>query len=103
MKKTNGNYFTIPNDIFKLDIDAKDFFVYCYLKKCAGMSGKCFPSIKTIAKATHMSPTTVKKATNKLVDEGLIDVTARYDGVGRLSNLYTINKIWPSPPSSNGM
>ena len=57
------------------------------------MSGKCFPSLKTIGKACNLSPVTTKKATTVLEDVGLIDITHRYDGKGQLSNLYTILKI----------
>lgn len=93
IRNNKGNYFTISNDIFSFDLKARDIAVYCYLKKCAGMSGACFPSAKTIAKATSLTPVTVKKATDNLQDAGLIDVSHRYDGNAQQSNLYTILKI----------
>lgn len=93
IRNNKGNYFTIPNCIFDYDLVSRDIAVYCYLKKCAGMSGICYPSVKTIAKATNLSSVTIKKATDALQDAGLINVANRYDGNGQLSNLYTILKI----------
>lgn len=87
------NFITVPNKIFNYDIKAREAFVYLYLKKCAGISSTCFPSIKDISKNCHMSHATTIAAIQKLESEGLIEIRHRYDGENNLSNLYTILKI----------
>ncbi|MGN1329546.1 MAG: helix-turn-helix domain-containing protein [Eubacterium sp.] len=92
-KDISGNYFVIPNDIFEHDLKPRDIAVYCYLKKCAGVSKTCFPSERNISKKCNISTVTVATAIKALDDAGLIDVMHRYDGNAQLSNLYTILKI----------
>ncbi|MBR2134552.1 MAG: helix-turn-helix domain-containing protein [Eubacterium sp.] len=95
-KPPSGNFFIIPNCIFKERLKARDLAVYCYLMYCADrVTFDCYPARKTIADACGMSPPTVDEATKVLVDKGLINVSHRYDLNGnRTSHMYTINKIW---------
>ena len=96
IKPPSGNFFIIPNRIFKERLKARDLAVYCYLMYCADrVTFYCYPARKTIAKACEMSPPTVDEATKVLEEKGLINVSRRYDLNGnRTSHMYTINKIW---------
>lgn len=92
----SGNFFIIPNCIFKEHLKARDLAVYNYLMYCADRTTfDCYPARKTIAEACSMTMPTVDEATKVLVDKGLINVTRRCDLQGnRTSHLYTINNIW---------
>ncbi len=92
----NGNYFTLPNQIFDEGLTASEFVVYSYLVKCSDKSHRCFPSRRTIARQCNISVSTVDKALNGLIDKGLIDKTSRFDfskEQQQLSNIYTLNRI----------
>lgn len=96
-KYPSGNFFIVPNCIFKEGLKARDLAVYCYLfSRTDKKTFTCFPSRSTIAKNCNMTEPTVDEATKVLEDKGLISVTHRFDyNTGnRLSNIYTINKIW---------
>lgn len=92
----NGNYFTLPNQIFDEGLTACEFVVYSYLVKCSDKSHRCFPSRRTIGRQCNISVSTVDKALNGLIDKGLIDKTSRFDFAKeqqQLSNIYTLNRI----------
>ncbi|MGN1124276.1 MAG: helix-turn-helix domain-containing protein [Eubacterium sp.] len=96
MKNKKGNYFKIPNTIFKERLSGNQFIVYCYLSKCSDKQNKCFPSRETIAKNCCIkSLSTVDKILQLLEDKGLITKTYRYNpsGIGFQSNVYTINDL----------
>ena len=96
-KFPSGSFFIVPNCIYEEKLKARDFAVYCYLFYRSDMKTfKCYPSRSTIAKNCRMTEPTVDEALRVLEDNGLISVTHRFDyNTGnRLSNIYTINKIW---------
>ena len=92
-KKTNGNFFILPNDIFNERMSPREFIVYSYLKRCCDSRQQCFPSLKTIAKNCCISSVTANTAIKNLEENGYIDIAHRYDGNGQLSNLHTLLKI----------
>lgn len=92
-KNINGNFFILPNDIFKEKMNPRDFIVYSYLKRCADSRQQCFPSIKNIAENCCISSVTANTAIKNLSENGYIDIAHRNDGNGQLSNLYTVLKI----------
>ena len=56
------NYFSLPNEIFNLDLSSGEIAVYSFLMRCEDR--KTFqrhPSYKTIGKALKMSRNTVRK------------------------------------------
>lgn len=78
-------------EIFKKDLSSSAVLVYMYLKYRANKEGNCFPSIKTIAKDTNLSQTTVKNAIKILEKEDCIEKKNRVrDNGGKSSNLYFI-------------
>ena len=93
------NYFPVPNEVFLLGLSPGELAVYSYLLFCEDRSTyQCWPSFKTIGKATGMSTNTVRKYVRMLEDRELItteptSVTSK-DGQKRNGNvLFTIRPI----------
>ena len=56
------NYFPVPNEVFLLGLSPGELAVYSYLLFCEDRNTyQCWPSFKTIGKATGMSINTVRK------------------------------------------
>ena len=95
----NKNYFTIPNEIFSLGLDASEIAVYAYLMYRENrQTYQCHPSYATIGRAIHMSPNTVRKYVSSLVEKRLIytEPTSIITKKGEKRNgslLYTIRPI----------
>ena len=93
------NYFLVPNEVFLLGLSPGELAVYSYLLFCEDRSTyQCWPSFKTIGKATGMSTNTVRKYVRMLEDRGLITAEATSiimkDGQKRNGNLlFTIRPI----------
>ena len=67
------NYFPVPNEVFLLGLSPGELAAYSYLLFCEDRSTyQCWPSFKTIGKATGMSTNTVRKYVRMLEDRGLI-------------------------------
>ena len=67
------NYFPVPNEVFLLGLSPGELAVYSYLLFCEDRSTyRCWPSFKTIGKATGMSTNTVRKYVTELEERGLI-------------------------------
>ena len=63
------NYFPVPNEVFLLGLSPGELAVYSYLLFCEDRSTyQCWPSFKTIGKATGMSTNTVRKYVRMLED-----------------------------------
>ena len=101
MSKARGNFFSLPNDIFELELSPGAFKVYCYLRCCANRkTNQCYPSYPTIGEVLDMSVNTVRKHVCELVDKGLIrtENTTVITKEGEKRNgtlLYTILDIRP--------
>ena len=101
MSKTRGNFFSLPNDIFELDLSPSAFKVYCYFRRCADReTHQCYPSYPTIGEMLDMSVNTVRKSVCELVDRGLIrtENTTVITKEGEKRNgtlLYTILDVGP--------
>ncbi len=69
-----GRYFTVPNEIYSLDLCSAEIALYSYLLRMEDRKTySCHPSFRTIGKALHMSRTTVMKYVRSLEDKGLIE------------------------------
>ena len=85
----------MPNEVFLLSLSPGELAVYSYLLFCEDRSTyQCWPSFKTIGKATGMSTNTVRKYVRMLEDRELItteptSVTSK-DGQKRNGNLLFI-------------
>ena len=67
------NYFPVPNEVFLLVLSPGELAVYSYLLFCEDRSiYQCWPSFKTIGKATGMSTNTVRKYVRMLEERRLI-------------------------------
>ena len=98
-QRSNGNFFSLPNEIFLLGLCPGELAVYSYLRRCEDRgTHQCWPSYKTIGKAVGMSENTVRKYTLRLEERGLLSteptevVTAT--GQKRNGNLcYTLRPV----------
>ncbi len=61
------NYFSLPNEIFSLNLCPGEIVVYSYLLFCEDRKTyQCWPSYKTIGRAVGMGETTVRKYVGQL-------------------------------------
>ena len=71
-KDRSEGFFRLPNDVFRIQLDAYEFKLYAYLVCRAGTKGECWPSIPTMSEQLGMSKTTVQKKLKELEDRGFI-------------------------------
>ncbi len=68
------NYFSLPNEIFSLDLSAAEIAVYAYLMyREDRKTYTCRPSYGKIGRALHMSKNTVAKHVHSLEKKRLIE------------------------------
>ena len=96
---SNKNYFTMPNEIFSLGLDASEIAVYAYLRCLESRSTyQCWPSYATIGNAVGRAKNTVMRYVDTLEEKGLIcteptSVLMR-SGIKKNGNLrYTLRPI----------
>ncbi len=96
LKCEAGKFFTLPNEIFLLDLPRSAFMVYAYLLLIEDRrTHTCHPSYSTIAAETGLSKNTVLRSVVVLLEMALITVesTSYFDQRGmkwKGNNLYTI-------------
>ena len=95
----NKNYFTMPNEIFSLGLDASEIAVYAYLRCLENRrTYQCWPSYTTIGNAVGRAKNTVMRYVDALAEKGLIyteptSVLVR-SGIKKNGNLrYTLRPI----------
>lgn len=99
LKCEAGKFFTLPNEIFLLNLPPSAFMVYAYLLLIEDrLTHTCHPSYNTIAAETGLSKNTVLKRVGVLLERKLIAVeaTSYFDKHGmkwKGNNLYTILPI----------
>ena len=98
-ERAHGNFFSLPNELFFLNIGHGAITVYAYLLYCEDRrTHQCHPSYRTISGAVHLTVSTVMKHITKLADRQFITVenTTYIDKHGMKwngNNLYTILPI----------
>ena len=98
-KNTGKNFFSLPNELFFLNLGHGAITVYAYLLYCEDRrTHQCHPSYRTIADAVHLTVSTVMKHVAKLEARQLITVerTSYLDSHGMKwngNNQYTILPI----------
>ena len=66
----NKNYFTMPNEIFSLGLDASEIAVYAYLRCLENRSTyQCWPSYTTIGNAVGRAKNTVMRYVDALAEK----------------------------------
>ena len=96
---SDKNYFTMPNEIFSLGLDASEIAVYAYLRCLENRSTyQCRPSYATIGKAVGRAKNTVMRYVDALAEKGLISTeptsVLTRSGIKKNGNLcYTIRPI----------
>lgn len=98
MNILGGRYFQLSNTVFFYKLTPIQLTVYSYLVSCAGQSGKCWPSVKTIAACCNCSKNAARDAVNKLERRGFIRRVPTYvdDTLGRTrqtNNTYYILEL----------
>ena len=92
----NRKFFTLPNEIFLLNLPPSAFVVYAYLLLIEDRNTHtCHPSYNTIAAATHLTRNTVINSITVLLGKELIAMehSSYFDQHGmkwKGNNLYTI-------------
>ena len=95
----NKNYFTMPNEIFLLGLDASEIAVYAYLRCLENRrTYQCWPSYTTIGNAVGRAKNTVMRYVDVLAEKGLISTeptsVLTRSGIKKNDNLrYTILPI----------
>jgi hypothetical protein len=80
-------------NLYREEIPSRAKTVYMYLKDRSNAEGECWPAMKTIAKDTSMSVSTVKRAIADLIRYGLLCKECRYRENGsNSSNRYFLKK-----------
>ena len=98
-KNTSKNFFSLPNELFFLNIGHGAITVYAYLLYCEDRrTHQCHPSYRTIGKAVQLSENTVRKYVAGLEEKGLIHtepstITTKDGRVRNGSLIYTIRPI----------
>ena len=98
-ERAHKNFFSLPNELFFLNIGHGAITVYAYLLYCEDRwTHQCHPSYRTISGAVHLTVPTVMKHITKLADRQFISVenTTYIDKHGMKwngNNLYTILPI----------
>ena len=93
------NYYTLPNEIFSLGLDAGEIAVYAYLRYLENPSTyQCWPSYSTIGKAIGRTKNTVMQYVDALSEKGLISTeptsVLMRSGIKKNGNLrYTLRPI----------
>lgn len=94
-----GNFFSLPNEIFQLGLNAGELSVYSFLRRCENhRTHQCWPSIKTIGEAVGMSENTVRKYIRQLEERSLIvteptEVITKRSGRRNGNLLFTLQPI----------
>ncbi len=80
------------NLIYAMSLPWREVSDYKHINDRANKDGKCWPAIPTIARELKLSESTVRRAIEDLIKEGLITTEQRYLGSGGKSSLlYTLN------------
>lgn len=75
LESSGKNFFSLPNELFFLNIGHGAITVYAYLLYCENRrTHQCHPSYRTISDAVHLAVSTVMKHITKLVDKQLTPV-----------------------------
>lgn len=79
------------NAIYEADLTKRATLLVFYLINRADKELTCFPGVKTISRECNISPRTVQRALNDLVDAGFLKKESRFhEQGGQRSNLYTL-------------
>ena len=98
-ERAHRNFFSLPNELFFLNIGHGAITVYAYLLYCEDRrTHQCHPSYRTISDEVHLAVSTVIKHVAKLADRQFITVenTSYIDRHGMKwngNNLYTVLPI----------
>ena len=76
-------------NLYHEELTSRAKTIYMYLKDRSNKGGECWPAVKTIAKDTSLSVSTVKRAIADLIRCGFLSKESRYrDNGSHTSNRY---------------
>ena len=102
LKSKDKKFFTLPNEVFLLQLSPSAFMVYAYLLLIEDRrTHTCHPSYNTIAATTGLAKNTAIKSVSTLLEMGLIAVesSSYFDKRGmkwKGNNLYPILPVRPA-------
>lgn len=88
------NFYSAYKTIHKLAIRSSAILVYYDLCRRTNKENECWPSKQTIAKACHISVSTVTRSLRELEKAGMLLSVFRYDNKRQTSNIY---KVFETP------
>lgn len=81
----------ICNDFLESNkLNGNEKLIFILLKKFAGDTGECFPSLQKLAELSGFSKSTVQRILKSLEEKEVLSVKHRRTQKGNISNLYTI-------------
>lgn len=103
-KGFTGNFFTVDNRIFDMQLKPRDIAVYCCLcRHINRVTGVAYPARRTIARECGISkPDTVDRALKVLCEKGLITKHHQYlPQGGNGANVYAVTDFGdPAAPET---
>lgn len=101
-----GRFEVDPNVFKVVGLSGSAQRVYVYLSRVSDAQGYSFPFLRTIAKRTGLSKSTIGKVLGELERAGLLEIQRRYSRRGGSSNLYRLRKVaevYPDIINKDGM
>lgn len=81
------------NSVYASGLKMSTISVYLYLERRSDKEGKCFPSVRTMARDLNASTRTIQRAIRELEKKGFIRIEKRYRAnLGNTSNMYFLSK-----------
>lgn len=77
------------DSVYAVGFKMSTISVYLYLERRSDKEGKCFPSIRRMAKDLNVSTRTIQKAIRELERSGFVRIEQRFrSNNGNTSNMY---------------
>ena len=84
---------SLYGNLYQEELPSRAKLLYKYLYDRADKDGRCWPALKTIAKDTSMSKSTVQRAVDDLIKHGLLTKEVRTrENNGQSSNNYYLKR-----------
>jgi len=90
MKYTKGSFITVPNKEALRGMKPQTQCLFLWLCSYANETGKCFPAQKTLSRDTGMSVRSIVRATDELIEAGILEKEVRSGKDRTKSNNYFV-------------
>lgn len=92
-RKLQGSYTLVPRALLTAEVSHSTFVAALYIYKTAGRDGRCWPSLRHVAKRTDLSKATVCRALKALRRAGLIEKRSCHR---RGTRIHCCNSYYPT-------